>query len=76
MSGRKRKIALFGHFGGGNFGNESTLWATLDHFRGAMPGAEFYCICTVPEAVEVAYNIRAFPSREVSWEGIKNFLSH
>ncbi|MBZ5572758.1 MAG: polysaccharide pyruvyl transferase family protein [Acidobacteriia bacterium] len=59
---RKRKrprICLFGHFGQGNFGNESTLQAILYHLRRRIPHAEVACICTDPEAVAVDYNISA-----------------
>ncbi|MGH9400493.1 MAG: polysaccharide pyruvyl transferase family protein [Terriglobia bacterium] len=55
------KIALFGHFGAGNFGNESTLQAMLCRLRRLAPDAEVTCICTLPEIVAVDYNITAVP---------------
>ena len=60
----KKKIAFFGHFGSGNFGNESTLQAMLCCLRRLAPEAEFNCICTDPDTVAMAYNINAMPSRE------------
>lgn len=63
MSDGKPKIAFFGHFGQGNFGNESTLQAMLCRLRQLAPGAEFTCICTGPEIVAADYGITAVPSR-------------
>jgi len=53
------KIGFFGHFGMGNFGNESTLQAILYHLRRRVPDAEVICICTSPETVAADYNIAA-----------------
>ncbi len=63
-AGRKSKrMALFGHFGWGNFGNESTFQAMLDCLRDVEPDAEFNCICTGPENVVRTYGIEAEPTR-------------
>src|SRR5579862_889239 len=51
------KIALFGHFGAGNFGNESTLQAMLRHTQRLVPDAEISCICSAPEIVAAEYKI-------------------
>ena len=53
------KVAFFGHFGGGNLGNESTLQAIIYHLRRLVPDAEVTCICTGPETVAADYNIAA-----------------
>jgi polysaccharide pyruvyl transferase WcaK-like protein len=58
-----QKIAFFGHFGRGNFGNESTLQAMLCYLRRLAPDAEFNCICTGPDTVSATYGINAEPSR-------------
>jgi len=47
----KLKIALFGIFGVGNFGNEASLAAILHHLRQALPEAELLCVCTDPARV-------------------------
>jgi polysaccharide pyruvyl transferase WcaK-like protein len=68
---KKKKIAFFGDFGWGNFGNESTLQAMLYYLRCLAPDAEFNCICTGPETVATAYDINAVPSRDIvvrPWE--------
>jgi polysaccharide pyruvyl transferase WcaK-like protein len=61
---RARTITFFGHFGGGNFGNESTLLAIVHHLRLLAPGTYFSCICTGPETVAADYNITAIASRD------------
>ena len=58
---RKRRIWLFGQFGLGNFGNESTLQAILYHLRRLSPSVEISCICTGPAATAVTHNIKTFP---------------
>lgn len=60
-SSRSLRIALFGHFGMGNFGNESTLQAILQRIRGEYPNADISCICTGPEEVRADYDIAATP---------------
>ena len=62
---RLQKIVLFGHFGGGNFGNEVTLQTMLTRMRQIFPRAQFSCICTFPNEVSEAYKIDAFPVSEV-----------
>ena len=59
----RRKISLFGHFGSGNFGNESTLQAMLFNLRHLMPDAEITCICSEPEIVAADYKIPAVSIR-------------
>jgi polysaccharide pyruvyl transferase WcaK-like protein len=59
------KIAVFGHFGAGNFGNESTLQAILCHIRRVAPDARITCICTGPETVAAAYHVAAVPISRV-----------
>ncbi len=58
---KRPKIALFGHFGARNFGNESTFQAMLCHVRRLLPDAEVTCICTWPETVAEDYGIVAVP---------------
>jgi polysaccharide pyruvyl transferase WcaK-like protein len=60
-SKRKRRIVLFGHFGGDNFGNECTLQAVLYRLRSAAPSAEITCICTHPQFVASNYKVAAVP---------------
>jgi len=55
------RVGVFGNFGLGNLGNESTFQATLYHLRRLVPHAEVTCICTGPQMVAAAYNIPAVP---------------
>jgi polysaccharide pyruvyl transferase WcaK-like protein len=61
----RQKISLFGHFGAGNFGNESTLQAMLYHLRRLMPAAEISCICSAPDIVAADYKIATLPINAV-----------
>lgn len=54
---RPQKIALFGMFGGGNFGNDASLESFLLFLREARPDADITCICVDPEAVARAHQI-------------------
>ena len=60
-SERPKRVAVFGHFGTTNFGNESTLSALLYHVRRLLPDAQLTCICTNPEAVASAHFVEALP---------------
>lgn len=51
------KLALFGRFGSGNFGNDGSLEAMLNFLRVARPDAVLTCICTDPGKVETACGI-------------------
>jgi polysaccharide pyruvyl transferase WcaK-like protein len=59
--GKARKIVIFGHFDGTNFGNEATLQAVLYNLRRVQPDAEVTCVCTGPRITSAAYHIRAVP---------------
>jgi polysaccharide pyruvyl transferase WcaK-like protein len=64
VNGRARgpkKIAFFGHFDGTNFGNESSLQATLHHLRRFHPEADVICICSDPLLTASTYHVRALP---------------
>jgi polysaccharide pyruvyl transferase WcaK-like protein len=53
-----KKVAVFGHFGVRNFGNEGTLEAVLHHLRRLLPDAEIVCICSNAPAVAEAYGVQ------------------
>ena len=64
LAQKAKKIFLFGHFGQGNFGNESTLMSMLLGLRRLAPDAQLVCVCTGPETVAKTYNIETVASRE------------
>ena len=58
-----QRIALFGHFGAGNLGNEATLRAMVYNLRKHLLNAEISCVCSGPEKTALEYNISAAPIR-------------
>lgn|SRR5215467_2415283 len=60
----RKKIAFFGHFGMGNFGNESTLQAIIYHLRRFAPDAQLSCIATGPQDAAAIHHIEATPISE------------
>lgn len=55
------RIAFYGHFGMGNFGNECTLRAICCHLRRFLPDAQLSCITDGPEGAKRIHNIEAIP---------------
>jgi polysaccharide pyruvyl transferase WcaK-like protein len=66
---KPKKFALFGHFGGSNFGNESSLMAMLYNLRRFYPDADVVCICTHPRVAAATYRVRAIPVVETRIQG-------
>src|ERR1700747_683268 len=66
----RKKITFFGHFGQGNFGNESTLQAILHNLRRFLRDAEVNCITSGPEGTAAIHNIEAITIADIlvkSW---------
>ncbi|HKW35894.1 MAG TPA: polysaccharide pyruvyl transferase family protein [Candidatus Acidoferrum sp.] len=66
-----KKVAFFGHFGRGNFGNETTLRAILYHVRRFAPDIRLCCIASDPEDAAAIHGIEAIPIAETlvkSWK--------
>ena len=59
MAKVKLKIALFGIFGVGNFGNEASLSAMIQQVRQRLPNADIFCICPEPLNVAIEHEIEA-----------------
>jgi polysaccharide pyruvyl transferase WcaK-like protein len=58
---RKPRIVLYGHFGSGNIGNDSSLEAALYHLKTHRPEAEIVCVCNGPQEVSERFKIEALP---------------
>jgi polysaccharide pyruvyl transferase WcaK-like protein len=57
----KRRIVLFGLFGIGNLGNDSTLWVVLHQLRQRHPDAELLCVTDdIPDFAK-SYGLRVLP---------------
>ena len=52
-----QKIILYGHFGSGNIGNDSSFEAALYHIRKYKPDAHLICVCNGPEEIAHRFNI-------------------
>jgi polysaccharide pyruvyl transferase WcaK-like protein len=63
------RIALFGNFGTGNTGNESSLAAMIRSLARIRPDAGLTCVCYAPEIVTTDHGIAAVPLR---WQGFRN----
>lgn len=54
---RPARIALFGHFGSPNLGNEATIAAFLHNLAKRLPDAEFVCVAPRQSSVASVYAI-------------------
>src|SRR5690242_17617307 len=56
------RIALFGGFGIGNFGNDASLEATAEYLRAEHPGVALSAICTAPDVIAQRFGLRSYPA--------------
>jgi len=61
---RESRIILYGHFGSGNIGNDSSLEAMLHHIRKYQPTLEVICICDGPQVIGDSFGIKTLPIDE------------
>lgn len=59
---KRSRIALFGGYGIGNFGNDASLEAILTFLRAERPDLELSSICSGPEFVVRRYGLPAVPN--------------
>lgn len=69
-AGARLRVALFGGFGIGNFGNDASLEAALDFMRKAHPEADVTVVCTRPDEVSESFNIPVLPTTRVRPVGV------
>ncbi|MGZ9225110.1 MAG: polysaccharide pyruvyl transferase family protein [Anaerolineales bacterium] len=55
------KIILFGSFGSGNIGNDTSLEAALHNVRKYKPDANVICVCNGPSEVSRRFGIQTVP---------------
>jgi polysaccharide pyruvyl transferase WcaK-like protein len=70
-----RRIALFGLFGAGNFGNDGSLEAAIAAIKARAPDARLVCLCSHPHVVSATYRIPAIsyfppPLKQRHWQYI------
>ena len=59
MSGRRRKVGLFGLLGSGNIGNDASMESVLGYLRSQHPDAIIDAMCMGPDRLRSAYGIEA-----------------
>jgi polysaccharide pyruvyl transferase WcaK-like protein len=57
------RIALWGHFGALNFGNECTLGALIHNLRVRLPNAHLSCICSFPKDTAIRHRLHTVALR-------------
>lgn len=57
------RIAVFGHYGNQNLGDEAIIEAMLRNLRHYIPDAELYCFSINPADSRSRHNVDAFPIR-------------
>lgn len=75
MTVRGQRIILYGHFGSGNIGNDSSLAAMLHAIKKYCPSADLICICDDPQIVAERYQIKTLqigPQHEMVEEAASN----
>ena len=70
-----RRIALFGLFGAGNFGNDGSLEAAIEAIKARAPDANLVCLCSHPHVVSATHRIPAIsyippPLKQRHWQHI------
>ena len=56
---RAPRIAIFGGYGSGNFGNDASFEALYDFLRAEMPEAKISAICSKPDVVTKKFGVPA-----------------
>lgn len=54
-------IVLYGHFGVGNLGNDTTLEAALYQIRKLYPAATVTCVCRGPRVIAARFGVATLP---------------
>ena len=54
-------VVLYGHFGVGNLGNDTTLESAIHNIRRLQPEAVLTCVCRGPRVISQKYAIEAVP---------------
>ncbi len=61
---RPRAIGIFGHYHGGNLGDEAIVAALISQIRARLPDAEIVGFSQGPSDTRERYGIRAYPIRQ------------
>ena len=69
---KRNKIILYGHFGSGNIGNDSSFEAALFHARKYRPDAELICVCNGSHEITRRFGIEALPMSGVHADNLSS----
>ena len=64
----KISIAVFGHYGHQNYGDEAIITATLENFKNIIPGVKLYCFSLDPKDSEKNHCIPSFPIKKYVYD--------
>jgi polysaccharide pyruvyl transferase WcaK-like protein len=71
---RRARVALFGGYGIGNFGNDASLEAILTFLRAERPELELSAVCSGPKVVVERYGLPAIANRMQPRSKLARFL--
>ena len=69
-AGRPLRVAIYGGYGSGNFGNDASFEALYNFLRVAMPAAELSAICSKPDVIAKRFGVKAIGIAAPRPEGI------
>jgi polysaccharide pyruvyl transferase WcaK-like protein len=58
-----KTIAVFGHYGNLNLGDEAIILAVLENMKNRLPNSRLFCYSTNPDDSAERYGVEAFPIR-------------
>ncbi len=73
---KSKKIAIFGHYGNKNYGDESIIAAVLGNLKTIIPEAAFYCFSVHPEDSVRTHSVDSFPIRRINVNPAKQNNNH
>ena len=65
---KSKKIAIFGHYGNKNYGDESII----ENLNKIIPDVELFCFSLNPEDSHINHNVKAYPIRRMKEKKKKN----
>src|SRR5204862_5598308 len=63
-------IAVFGHYGNENIGDEAIIEASIHNIRRRLPAARIVCLSLRPFDTEARHGLKTYPIRDTGDEGV------
>ena len=67
------KIILYGFFGSGNIGNDTSFEAALYHIKKYQPDADVICVCNGPSEISKRFGIQTLPMTGHEAHNLKSY---